>query len=101
MSPSEMGWILSAGLGSVVGLILALTGAGGAIVAVPLLIFGLHLSVQQAAPIALLAVGLSAGLGAVLGLREGKVRYKAAALMAACGICLLYTSDAADDNSRV
>ena len=86
MSPSEMGWILSAGLGSVVGLILALTGAGGAIVAVPLLIFGLHLSVQQAAPIALLAVGLSAGLGAVLGLREGKVRYKAAALMAACGI---------------
>lgn len=41
----EAGWLASAGLGSVVGLILALTGAGGAIVAVPLLIFGLHLSV--------------------------------------------------------
>ena len=36
----EAGWLASAGLGSVVGLILALTGAGGAIVAVPLLIFG-------------------------------------------------------------
>ena len=57
MSPIEAGWIISAGLGSVVGLILALTGAGGAIVAVPLLIFGLHLSVPEAAPIALLAVG--------------------------------------------
>ena len=86
MSPVEIGWIVSAGLGSVVGLILALTGAGGAIVAVPLLIFGLHLSVSEAAPIALLAVGLSAGLGAMLGLREGKVRYKAAGLMAVCGV---------------
>ncbi len=84
----EAGWLASAGLGSAVGLILALTGAGGAIVAVPLLIFGLHLSVSQAAPVALLAVGLSAGLGAALGLREGKVRYKAAALMALCGVLL-------------
>lgn len=88
MSPMEAGWIISAGLGSVVGLILALTGAGGAIVAVPLLIFGLHLSVPEAAPIALLAVGLSAGLGATLGLRERKVRYKAAGLMALCGVVI-------------
>lgn len=88
MSPVETGWIISAVLGSVVGLILALTGAGGAIVAVPLLMFGLHLSVQEAAPIALLAVGLSAGLGAMLGLREGRVRYKAAGLMALCGVVI-------------
>jgi len=88
VSPLEAGWIISAVLGSVVGLILALTGAGGAIVAVPLLIFGLRLTVSQAAPIALLAVGLSAGLGAVLGLREGRVRYKAAGLMALCGVAV-------------
>ncbi|WP_028226643.1 sulfite exporter TauE/SafE family protein [Paraburkholderia ferrariae] len=75
----------SAALGAFVGLILALTGAGGAIIAVPLLVFGLGLEVAQAAPIGLLAVGLSAGVGALLALREGKVRYKAAALMAACG----------------
>jgi uncharacterized membrane protein YfcA len=88
VSAVEAAWIISAGLGSVVGLILALTGAGGAIVAVPLLIFGLHLSVPEAAPIALLAVGISAGLGAMLGLREGRVRYKAAALMALCGVAV-------------
>ena len=54
------------------GLILGLTGAGGAIMAVPLLVFGLHLQVAQAAPIALLAVGLAAALGAALGLRAGR-----------------------------
>ncbi|WP_322015120.1 sulfite exporter TauE/SafE family protein [Paraburkholderia sp. J12] len=77
--------LISAALGSFVGLVLALTGAGGAIIAVPLLVFGLGLEVAQAAPIGLLAVGLSAGMGALLALREGKVRYKAAALMASCG----------------
>ncbi|MDF8365077.1 sulfite exporter TauE/SafE family protein [Achromobacter anxifer] len=76
----------SAALGACVGLILGLTGAGGAIMAVPLLVFGLHLQVSQAAPIALLAVGLSAALGAVLGLRKGHVRYRAAAFMAVTGI---------------
>ena len=37
-------------LGSFVGVTLALTGAGGAIIAVPLLIFGLHLAVAEASP---------------------------------------------------
>ncbi|MDQ6217087.1 sulfite exporter TauE/SafE family protein, partial [Achromobacter insolitus] len=36
----------SAALGACVGLILGLTGAGGAIMAVPLLVFGLHLQVS-------------------------------------------------------
>jgi uncharacterized membrane protein YfcA len=73
--------LLPAALGSLVGLIMALTGAGGGVLAVPLLIFGLHLSVQQAAPVALIAVGSAAALGAILGLREGVVRYRAAALI--------------------
>ncbi|TDN62859.1 sulfite exporter TauE/SafE [Paraburkholderia sp. BL10I2N1] len=73
-------------LGSVVGLILALTGAGGAIVAVPLLLFVLRLEVAEAAPIALLAVGLSAGMGAIIGLRAGIVRYRAAGFIALTGI---------------
>ncbi|RAP60946.1 hypothetical protein A6B37_21530 [Achromobacter sp. HZ01] len=79
-------WAASAALGGCVGLILGLTGAGGAIMAVPLLVFGLHLQLAQAAPIALLAVGLSAALGAVLGLRKGQVRYRAAGFMALTGI---------------
>ncbi|MEY2620173.1 MAG: hypothetical protein RL522_3175 [Pseudomonadota bacterium] len=75
-------------LGLGVGAVLALTGAGGAIIAVPLLVFGLHLGLAQAAPIGLLAVALSAGLGAALGWRQGLLRYKAAAFMAASGLLL-------------
>ena len=73
-------------LGSFVGVTLALTGAGGAIIAVPLLIFGLHLAVAEAAPIALLAVSLSASIGAMLALKLGKVRYRAAGLIAVSGV---------------
>ncbi|MEP6502693.1 MAG: sulfite exporter TauE/SafE family protein, partial [Betaproteobacteria bacterium] len=68
-------------LGLVVGLLLALTGAGGGILGVPLLVFVLHRSVAASAPIALLAVGLAAAVGAGLGLRDGIVRYRAAALI--------------------
>jgi uncharacterized membrane protein YfcA len=75
-------------LGLVVGVILALTGAGGGILAVPLLVFGAGLSVAQAGPIGLLAVGMAAALGAVLGLRAGTVRYRAALLVAATGMLL-------------
>jgi uncharacterized protein len=78
---------ISAALGTIVGLILALTGAGGAILAVPLLVFFLQLSIEQAAPIALLAVGISAALGASMGLRAGIVRYRAAMLMSITGMC--------------
>ena len=68
-------------LGALVGLLLALTGAGGGILAVPLLVFALHLGLAEAAPIGLLAVGLAAAMSAILGLRDGIVRYRAAALM--------------------
>lgn len=73
-------------LGAVVGIIMGLTGAGGGILAVPLLVFGLHMSVASAAPIGLLAVGIAAAMGAVLGLRAGVVRYRAALLIALIGI---------------
>lgn len=76
------------GLGLVVGVILALTGAGGGILAVPLLVFGVHLSVAQAGPIGLLAVSMAAALGALLGLRRGIVRYRAALLIAGAGMLL-------------
>ena len=78
--------IISILLGVVVGGILALTGAGGAIIAVPLLVFGLHLGLLQAAPIGLLTVMLAAGMAALVGLRAGIVRYKAASLLAGCGL---------------
>lgn len=80
--------LLGTALGAVVGLILALTGAGGGILAVPLLVFGLHLTMAQAAPIGLVAVGMAAMLGAALGLREGIVRYRAALLIGCAGMLL-------------
>jgi len=55
-------------LGLAIGITLALTGAGGGILAVPLLVFGAHQTAAQAGPISLLAVGMAAALGAVLGL---------------------------------
>ena len=73
-------------LGLSVGVVLGLTGAGGAILAVPLLGFFLNLTVVEAAPIGLLAVSLSAGLGAFLAFKARILRYKAAALMATVGI---------------
>jgi len=48
--------LLGAGLGAIIGAVLALTGAGGGILAVPLLVFGLGLSMVEAAPVGLLAV---------------------------------------------
>lgn len=80
--------LLPALLGLLVGLILALTGAGGGILAVPALVFGAGIGVAQAAPIGLLAVGMAAALGAVLGLRAGQVRCRAAPLIAAAGMLL-------------
>jgi len=84
MTPS----LLGLGLGAVVGAILALTGAGGGILAVPLLVFGLHLTMAQAAPVGLIAVGAASAFGAALGLRDGLVRYRAAMLIGAVGMLL-------------
>lgn len=80
--------LVATSLGLLVGLVLGLSGAGGGIIAVPLLIFGLDLPMNMAAPVGLIAVGLAAAIGAVLGLREGVVRYRAAALIGVCGMAL-------------
>ena len=77
-------WVL--GLG--VGLVMGLTGAGGGILSVPLLVMGLGWSMQQAAPVSLMAVAVGASIGAIDGFRHGLVRYKAALLMACAGVPL-------------
>lgn len=75
-------------LGVGVGIVLGLTGAGGGVLAVPALVNGMGWSVQQAAPVALIAVAAGAALGAFEGLRKGLVRYKAALVMVLCGLPL-------------
>ena len=71
--------------GVFIGLAMGLTGAGGGILAVPALVILLDLSMTEAAPIALMAVGISAIVGALDGLNKKLVRYKAALFMAASG----------------
>lgn len=75
-------------LGILVGLVMGLTGAGGGILAVPLLVFSLDLPIVEAAPAAMLAVGISAAVGALLGLKANIVRYRATLLIAFCGILM-------------
>jgi len=72
-------------LGALTGAVLALSGAGGAIFAVPLLFFSLDLDIAEATPIALLAVCLAATIGAISAHRQGKVRYRAAGSIAIAG----------------
>jgi uncharacterized membrane protein YfcA len=67
---------------------MGLTGAGGGILSVPLLVFVLRLDIAEAAPISLLAITLAAGVGALLGLKNKILRYKAAGLMAMFGLIL-------------
>jgi uncharacterized protein len=59
--------------GLVVGISLGLTGGGGSIFAVPLLIYGLGVSVRTAIGLSLTAVGVTAGFGAALRLKAGDV----------------------------
>lgn len=73
------------GLGLLVGILLGLTGAGGAALAVPLLMWSLGWTLPQAAPAALLAACFAAALGTAMSWRTSHVRYRAAALMAIAG----------------
>lgn len=73
-------------LGLLVGAVMGLTGAGGGILAVPALMFALNSPLARVAPVALLAVAVSAAIGAWGGWRQGLVRYRAAALMSLLGV---------------
>ncbi|HEY8023207.1 MAG TPA: sulfite exporter TauE/SafE family protein [Burkholderiaceae bacterium] len=77
--------LISLLLGIFIGLVMGLTGAGGGILAVPALVAGMGWPMQQAAPVALIAVGCSAALGAIEGFQRGLVRYRAALWMAVAG----------------
>lgn len=78
--------LTTAALGALIGLVLAFTGAGGGVLSIPLLVLVLHLPMAEAAPIGLTAVGLASALGAIMGLRQGIVRYRAALLIGAMGM---------------
>lgn len=73
-------------LGLIVGIVLGLTGAGGSIVAVPLLMWALDWSLLQATPVALIAVAASASFGTLAAWDVTFIRYRAAMLMSAASL---------------
>lgn len=72
--------------GLVIGCLLGLTGAGGGILAVPVLMASQGWTVAQAAPVGLLAITLAALIGTVQGLFNKIVRYRAAIWIALISI---------------
>lgn len=72
-------------IGACIGLVMGLTGAGGSILAVPALVYSQGWSMQQAMPVALLAVTAGAVIGSIEGFSKGLVRYRAAIVMALAG----------------
>lgn len=72
--------------GVLVGLALGLTGGGGSIFAVPLLIYALALPMDAAVPVSLLTVALTALFGAAMTLRTGLIAWRPAIIFAAGGV---------------
>ena len=72
--------------GAVVGIALGLTGGGGSIFAVPLLIYGLGVLPADAVAISLVAVAATAAVGAAHTLRHGLVVWQPSILFALGGV---------------
>lgn len=72
--------------GCVVGLSLGLTGGGGSIFAVPLLVYGLGLGLRHAVAVSLAIVGLTALYGAIIQARRGLVLWGAGVMLGLGGI---------------
>lgn len=77
---------LSLIFGAVVGLSLGLTGGGGAIFAVPLLVYGLHVNPREAVAISLAAVGATSFVGFLHRWRLGEVELRTGLLFAMAGM---------------
>ncbi|PTX93709.1 sulfite exporter TauE/SafE family protein [Spartobacteria bacterium LR76] len=72
--------------GAIVGLSLGLTGGGGSIFAVPLLVYGLGLDFREAVALSLAIVGATAAYGAVLQARRGHVLWGAGLVLGMGGV---------------
>ena len=73
------------GIGAVLGLLLGLTGAGGSLVSLPLLL-SLHLPLRDAIGVSLGAVAITALIGAVPRARQGLVAWRPVLLLAIAGL---------------
>jgi len=74
------------GLGLAVGLVIGALGGGGSILTVPLLVFALGLSAQQATSASLVIVGVTAVVASISHARGKNTRWRTGLLLAAAGI---------------
>lgn len=77
---------LSLAFGSIVGLSLGLTGGGGAIFAVPLLVYGIGVDPRQAVGVSLAAVGTTSLVGFLRRWKAGQVEIATGLLFAVAGM---------------
>ncbi len=78
--------VLTAVCGLVIGFSLGLTGGGGSIFAVPLLIYALRSEVREAVGISLAAVGATSLFGAAMQSRTGNLDWRTGLVFAAAGM---------------
>jgi uncharacterized membrane protein YfcA len=78
--------ILSLVFGAIVGVSLGLTGGGGAIFAVPLLVYGLSVDPRQAVGISLAAVGITSLVGFFGRWQAGQVEFSTGLMFAVAGM---------------
>ena len=78
--------ILSLLFGLIVGFALGLTGGGGSVFAVPLLVYGLGVPAHEAVVVSLAAVGATAFGGGLARWRDGQAEYRIAVIFGLSGI---------------
>jgi len=81
-----MNWFLTAAFGGIVGFSLGLTGGGGAIFAVPLLVYGLGVAPREAVGTSLASVGATALVGFAGRWRARQVEVRTGLIFAAAGM---------------
>ncbi|KUI30084.1 permease [Mycobacterium sp. IS-1496] len=74
------------GLGALIGVLLGLLGGGGSILAVPALVYGMGLGIEQAIPISLIVVAAASVVGVLPKVRAGQVQWRLAGIFAAAGV---------------
>ncbi|HEY9263489.1 MAG TPA: sulfite exporter TauE/SafE family protein [Mycobacterium sp.] len=72
--------------GAVIGALLGLLGGGGSILAVPALVYVIHLDVRHAIPISLIVTATASAVGALPKVRVGQVQWRLAGVFALTGI---------------
>ncbi|WP_370247660.1 sulfite exporter TauE/SafE family protein [Cryobacterium sp. TMT2-4] len=76
-------------LGLIVGSLLGLVGGGGAIIAVPALVYGVGLPLEEAIPTSLIVVGAASAVAVLPRLRRG-VNWRLATIVGSAGVATAY-----------